>query len=274
MVSLRGLHLPERQPGAIVARIQLQRGLEKRGLTRGLLRQQPLHVLLERVQRRTRRPPSPIGRLGPAADRPPRHSLDEREQIAETAALGDLGVRPADVNANRAGVDGERITIDADVADDNLVGADELTDLDHRRAAQDRVRRQVQLVVGARARGARNRPEPAPVHVVGHQDRDRLAEPVDPAVAPGRVERDDEDPRRRRRDGRRLGRWRGRRRRAKREERAQKRDDHAATALLLARPARVTETTQPCRAPDARHSLTRASADTSNSCRTRAMAAA
>ena len=129
-------------------------------------------------------------------------------------------------------------------------------DLDHRGAAQRRVRRQVQLVVGALARRAGS-PEAARVHVVGDQHGDRFAEPVEPRLAPGRLERHDQD------------RGAGRLRRRGRRHRQRDQDDagggeatrHAATARPARARRQVTETTQPRRAPEARHSLTRASAE-------------
>src|SRR5262249_931395 len=154
--------------------------------------------------------------------------------------------------------DGQGVAVDARVADDYLRGAHELADFDHGRTAEHGVRRQMKLLVCALARPPGNGAEATRVHVVGHQHRNRFAEPVGPAVAAGRLERDHENPR--------LG-W------AVYERERQKRSDHAATAVPAERPS-VTESTQPLLPPDARHSFTRASATTSNNCSTRAMAAA
>ena len=119
----------------------------------------------------------------------------EREQILQIAAFGDLGVGAADIDPDGPGANRQRISVDLHVADDDLRCAGELADLDHGGAAEDRVRRQVELIVGALARGARDRAEPACVQVVGDQDGDRLAEPVRPTVASRRLERRHQNPR-------------------------------------------------------------------------------
>ena len=152
-------------------------------------------------------------------------------------------------------------------------GADELADLDHRRAAEDGVGRQVQLVVGALPRRARDRPEPARVQVVGDQHRDRFAEPVGPRRR-GRAVRTGAT--RIRRDSARQHRRAGAGRLARSAPRADQRERRSCGDRRVRRaPRRASPTAeQPFGRPDARHSLTRASRGTSNSCSTRAIAEA
>jgi hypothetical protein len=185
-------HVPEGDPRPIERRKVAHGGVEEGRLGGGALRDQALDVVLERAGRRLRRRRRNPRRTG---REPPGEPVENREQIPQRAALVDGGLQPSDVHPHAARLDDQLVALDSIGAADDVRGAENLSDLDRRGAAQRGRRGQVQLIVGADALGPGDRRQAAGVELVGEQDRRRLAEPA-VAILPLRVlERKNQDPR-------------------------------------------------------------------------------
>ena len=66
-----------------------------------------------------------------------RHPAEHVDDLLERPALADVRLEPADVDADAVRIDDEVRAVERRPADDDLGGADELADLDDRRAAED-----------------------------------------------------------------------------------------------------------------------------------------
>jgi len=139
----------------------------------------------------------------------------DREVAARNASGAQQRIRAAGFEMNGARAQGQRPALDLHPPDDHFGRADDLSDLNDRRLTEERIRRQVQLIVGTRACPARDGSKAAGVHVVGDEHRGRVAQPIAAAIVRGRFERHDENPagleRRNAADRRSLtphGRWR------------------------------------------------------------------
>ena len=193
MIALRGPHVPQREARAIVARDRAS--ARPRGTAPALAGCSASSPLTYCSKACSDGAGTATRRVAAGHDAP-RHPL--RRPRTDPSSLPRSAIsssaRPTSIRIGRARtVSASPSTLH--FADDHLRR--------RRRAAptlmtvarlSDGIGRQVELIVGALARRARNRAEPARVDVVGDQDRDRLAQPVGATVAGRRFERHDENP--------------------------------------------------------------------------------
>jgi len=212
------------------------------------------------------------------------------KEIGDRRLIENIRLQAADVDMDGMSIDSERRAVEGKLTDDHLAGANEMSDLDDGRMAERCRERQVQFVEGAHALIAGDCGDAARAQLILQQDGRGFSEPLHARLVPRVLEGDYEDTVAddwlRRGDSR----------------RAQHRDDdrdrhhkkvagtfpgkvagtfsslfvrHAAAAGSSAlTPLTTTERRQPFPPPAARHSLTRASARSSNCRSTRAIAEA
>ena len=193
VVGLLGADFPQRQARPVERRRIAKRRFEKRGLRHRALGEQPLDVVLERVERRVSG-----GRPGDAARGPPQAAgepLEDAEELRQLAPLGDLGLQAPGIEADAPRRDGQRRAVDAIGADDDVGGTDQLADLDDRRPAQRPGHRQVELLERAHALRADDRARTARAQAVGQEHRGGFAQPVEARLVARVLERDDEHTR-------------------------------------------------------------------------------
>ena len=167
------------------------RRLEKRRLAGRVLGEQPLDVVLEGIERRlTRR--GFLRRQG-LMRHTPRQPLENREQLGERSAFGDLRLQAAGIDANAVRGHRKLLVLDTEAPDDHLACAHKLRHLDDRRAAQRGCRWEVQLLKGADPLGSDQRRRATLAQAVGHQHRRRFRQPLIPGLVGAVFERHDED---------------------------------------------------------------------------------
>ncbi len=154
------------------------------------------------------------------------------DDVRQRTAFRDRRPNPADVDLDAVRFEDQLLSLQPDAADDDLGGADQLTDFDDRGAAERRGRRQVQLLERVDPLRPPDRGKAPRVELVGDQQAGGFGDPVEPWLAPGIVERHDQDPV--------TGRLRRRGRRHRQREQDDARSGEATRhARVPARPARV-----------------------------------
>ena len=143
MIVLITSNGPERKLRPVISSKQLDRGLQKRGLSGRALGNQSLDVILEGVERRT----SATGRGGHThiGSEPSREAIEDRKQGSEGRAFGHLRLEPPHVDADAMGFDLEIVALERERADDHFRCADEMPHLDHGGVAEGRRQREMQL---------------------------------------------------------------------------------------------------------------------------------
>ena len=165
MLGLLGVDAPQRQSRELVVRRDPQRLLQRRDLRRGILGNDPLHILLEGGERRM--PALHLRRRhGRIRQQAARDTRMDGEEVVERSALGDLRKHAAGVEANRPHPDGELIAFDLEAANDHLRRTDDLADADERRVAERRNSGDAQLLERADAILTRQRASASPNAIV------------------------------------------------------------------------------------------------------------
>ena len=193
VLTLLAAHGPERQPRAVVARVQGNGPLEEARLGRGRLRHEALHVVLEGFDRRVdaleRRRPGAAAR---GKRQPPGHALEDGEQVAERPLLDDVLLEAARLEIDPPRAHRQRVVLDFDRPRHDRRRAEHLAHLDDRRATGRGGARQTQQIERVHALGPGQRGDAERVQIVGQEDGRALAQPVERRVVAGPVKRHDE----------------------------------------------------------------------------------
>jgi hypothetical protein len=150
MLTLIGVDNPEGKARALKVGRQPQRFLEECSLGRRVLGEHALYILLECGQRRV----TPLHLL--RGDRGIRHKTARDtcihgKEVVQRTALDNLREHAAGVEADGAGANGQRVSLDLVGADNHLRGTDNLTHADDRGVAQGGNGRHSQLFEGVKA---------------------------------------------------------------------------------------------------------------------------
>ena len=182
MISLRGMNLPERDPGQREVRRELDGAVEQTDLGGRRLGHQPLDVGFE--DRQAAELDIETTGLGKSRRQElTRQAFADAEQVGQSAGL--LGRRPhlPAVEPDGARPDGDLPLLRLEAADDHLRGALDLPEPDEGGLAQDGERRQLQPLAGLQPLLARDGPDAERLQVAREQDRGRLGNPRKVAVA-------------------------------------------------------------------------------------------
>ena len=90
-------------------------------------RDRTLHEQLERGKRRMEAFHLQC-RDGGVGQQPARNLSEEAEEVGQRTVLCNLGELAAGIEPDRSGANGQRVPIDVERADDDLLGADDLAD--------------------------------------------------------------------------------------------------------------------------------------------------
>ena len=143
MIALLGVDIPQRETGAVVRRIALQRGVQIVDRRRRRFGEQSLDEIFESRDRRTLGPRQPDRRRGRRrTDGARRRAIrsKNRKQIRDRTALGHVGLHAARLEREASRAHDQPVGVALQRSDDHLRGADELGDPNHRRVGQHRRR--------------------------------------------------------------------------------------------------------------------------------------
>ena len=173
MIALLGVDVPQRQTGAIVGRMHLQRGVQIVMAVAGVSASSPLMKFSKAGNRRL----LGVGRLttggedGVADDgaRRPREPIEDGEQVRDRAALGHVGLHAAGLERELRARTTRPSSSSCSEPTNHLRGADELGDPDHRGVGEHRGGRHLQTLERLLPLGPRDRADAERVEVVGQQ---------------------------------------------------------------------------------------------------------